>query len=92
MKAAQQPDGTQRREPTMPQLLDVGFRLMGFQLTPKMTDLIYETVTLLNKKKGRMDLRDTATLQAANEDKYPRHRNKYLHLKGKRYKPSTFYK
>jgi len=75
--------------PTKPQLLDIAFRLMGFQFEPKMTDLIYETVTLLNKKGGKMDMLDSATIQAANEYKFMRPSKKYIHLKGKRIKPST---
>jgi hypothetical protein len=77
------------KTPTKPQLLDIGFRLMGFQFSPKMTELIYETVTLLNKKGGKMDMLDTANIQAANEDKYPRKISRYAYLKGKRSKPST---
>lgn len=63
---------------------------MGFQFEPKMTDLIYETVTLLNKKGGKMDMLDTARIQAANEYKFLPPSKKYAHLRGKRPKPSTF--
>ncbi len=76
------------KEPTKPQLLDIAFRLMGFQFEPKMTELIYETVTLLNKKGGKMDMLDSATIQSAIEYKYLPPSKKYAHMKCKRHRPS----
>lgn len=63
-------EGNKVQEPTEMECLSVALRLLGLDFNPQMAALIYETINVFRKKKGKTDLLDISKVIANNEREY----------------------